>query len=522
MFSVRLPSTFVVLMLALAGTAHGATYYVDQTVGNDSNPGTQAAPWRNCPGMATYSGSRTLAAGDAVYFDRADTWVVSSGRQGLWLTGGVRYVGNEWGSGSGRAIIRAGADFIDNGVIRFSDHATIETVFKGFEVDVAGRVATGIDINHGFWTLMNGATKRAEDNIVHGIFSNQNLGQYKYGIIVSNHGGTGGYAENVEIVNNVVYDSSRVGIALYPGDENANTRIRNILVRGNTIYRIGTDPNYCCGEGIAVKGWVVDAVIEHNYIHDTDGASIFFNSNETNHFGTGPTNIHVRYNIITNSTIHGAVRLYDGTGGSDPKDVKVYGNLIYNSTTNGGLLMDSLVGTVQLRVYNNTFVNAPVLVLNPAATFPVFEFRNNIVYYTGGTPLTDSAGKITLHTNNLYYRGGGTIVSSRGTNYSATNLSSYEPTALSIDPLFASVTSLPTGFAGQYGVDLAPNTIGLSLQSASMAIDRGAALTSEFADSVNSVARPAAEGWDIGAYESGGTGLALPHAPTNLRIVSSQ
>lgn len=505
------------LLLGCAIPAHAASYYVDQTGGNDSNTGTATSPWQRCPGMAGYSGSRTLSPGDVVYFDRADTWVVSSGTQGLWLVGGVTYIGNEWGAGTSRAIIRAGANFIDNGVVRFRDHLTIATVFRGFEVDVAGRVATGIDINHGFWTLMNGATKRVEDNIVHGIYSDQNLGQYKYGIIVSNHGDSRGYAENVEILKNEVYDSSRVGIALYPGDESADSRIKNITVRGNTIYRVGTDPNYCCGEGIAIKGYVVDAYVEYNYVHDTDGASIFFNSNETNHYGTGPQNIHVRYNLITNSTIFGAVRLYDGGGGNDPKDVRVYGNVIFNSTTNGGLLMDRLVGTVQLRVYNNTFYNAPVVVLNPAATFSVFEFRNNIVYYTGGVPLTDTGGDITLHSQNVYYRGSGTLVSSKGTNYTSSNLSTYESGAWSNNPMFASVTSLPSGFTGQYGVDLAPDRNGLSLQPGSPVIDQGVVLTG-YSGSINSVARPAGTAWDVGAYEAGSS-VGPPAPPTNVRII---
>jgi hypothetical protein len=179
--------------------------------------------------------------------------------------------------------------------------------------------------------------------------------------------------------------------------------------------------------------------------------------------------------------------------------------------------MDQLVGTVQLRVYNNTFYNAPVAVLNPAATFSVFEFRNNIVYYTGGVPLTDSGGDITVHSQNVYYRGSGTLVSSKGTSYTASNLSGYEPVAWSSNPMFANTTSLPSGFAGQYGVDLAPDRNGLSLQPGSVAIDQGVVLTG-YSSSINSVARPSGAGWDIGAYEARGAALA-PAPPTNVRIV---
>ncbi len=254
------------------------------------------------------------------------------------------------GSGS-RAKIRATSGF-DAGLVRFRDHPSVATIFQGFEVDANHQVTTGIDINHGFWQLMNGATKRVQNNIVHGTYSEVSRNEYRYGIIVSNHGGTGGYAENVEILDNVVYDTSRDAICLYPGDENANTRIRNMLVRGNESYNTGTD-RICCGAGILIKGYIADAVVEYNHVHDVKGASIFVNSNETNHFGNGPTNIHIRDNIVTNATQNGAILVYDGSGGNDPKDLKIYGNIIYNSTVNAGLLLHStLVGPISLLVCN--------------------------------------------------------------------------------------------------------------------------------------------------------------------------
>jgi hypothetical protein len=90
-------------------------------------------------------------------------------------------------------------------------------------------------------------------------------------------------------------------------------------------------------------------VIENNFVHGTTGAGIFLNGNESNHFGVGPTDIHLRYNIITVNTSHGAIRIYDGQSGKDPKDVKIYGN--YNSTSNGGFLIDQDLGNVNsLRV----------------------------------------------------------------------------------------------------------------------------------------------------------------------------
>ena len=507
-----------IVVLFFSIDAKAATYYVDQTAGNDAAAGTSpTTPWKNAPGMTSWTGSKTLAAGDTVFFDRGDTWSVGGGSQGFWLVGGVTYIGDSWGTGT-RARIRATTAF-DAGVVRFRDHATVATVFQGFDVDGNGQVTTGIDINHGFWSLMNGATKRVQNCVVHNTFSQQNLGQYRYGIIVSNHGGTGGYAENVEILDNVVHDTSRDALCLYPGDENANTRIRNLLVRGNEVYNTGQDPAYCCGSGILIKGFVVDATVEYNYVHDVKGASIFVNSNETNHFGNGPSNVHVRYNVVTNATQNGAILVYDGSGGSDPKDLKFYGNIVYNSTVNAGMIFHSnLGGSLTVRIYNNTFYNAPVRVDSSSASYPTLEFKNNIVFYTSGVPFTDAAGKVTAHSNNIFYRGSGTVVTAGGTSYTSTNLSSYEASASSSNPMFKNAASLPTGFSGTFGANLAPSPDGLSLQTGSVGIDRGATIASPYNGSINSIVRAATGGWDIGAYESGGS-VPAPTAPTNLRIV---
>ncbi len=513
---------FVVALFAAQVTA--AVYYVDQTSGSDSNSGTNpTAPWRNAPGTSAYSGSGVLAPGDVVYFDRADTWLVT-GTQGLHLVGGVTYIGDEWGSGTSRATIRANAD-LDAGVVRFRDHATYKTVLKGFDLDANGKVATGIDINSRYYSgPMTGATKVIQNVIVRRVWSRVSLGQYKYGIHVSNHGGSQGTVENVEILDTVVHDVSRDAIALYPGDESADCRIRHITVRGSRAFNTGQDPDYCCGAGIIVKGFVQDAMIENNYVHNTKGAAIFVNGNESRHYpGSGQLNIHIRNNIVTNSTANGAILIYDGASGGDPKDIKIYGNVVYNSTVNAGLLVHGgLKNTVSLLVYNNTFYNAPVVVENSTASFTAFELKNNILHYQNGLPLSDIASKIRSHSNNIYFRSGtGSLVASGGTTYTAASLASYEPTASSADPLFKNPTSLPTGFVGVHGATLAPNTDGLAVQATSAAVDRGAGLAGAYATSVNTVTRPAGAGWDIGAYELAGGVAAPPAAPTNLRIVAN-
>ena len=177
------------------------------------------------------------------------------------------------------------------------------------------------------------------------------------------------------------------------------------------------------------------------------------------------------------------IRIYDGSSGSDPKDVKVYGNIVYSSNSPGLWLSTDLRNTNAFRIYNNTFYNAPVEVNTPNATYSLFEFKNNIVYNTDGrTPITGSS-YFTAASNNL-----------------------------TTNPSFKNTSNLPTGFAGTYGSDLAPNADGLSLQSSSAAINAGTALGSPYNGSINSLSRPYGSAWDIGAYEYNGG--APPPTPT--------
>ncbi len=503
------------LWLTVVTSAQAAIYYVDALAGNDGNAGnSETAAWKNAPGMDSYTGSGTLAAGDTVYFHSARTWAVT-GSQGIYLTGGVAYVGNAWGTGT-RATLLANSD-LASAVVRFRDHQTRPTVFQGFDVNANGKVANGIEMNHSFYAgPLTGAMKRIDSSIVRNVWSRTSLGQYRYGISVSNHGGTAGEVANVEILNTVVHDISRDGLVLYPGDENANCIIRNIVVRGNTVFNTGKDPDYGAGAGIIVKGRVIDATIENNYVTATKGAGLFVNSNESNHFGYGPANIHIRNNIVNVDTVHGSIRVYDGSSGSDPKDLKIYGNIVLNNP-NAGLLLDSDVGgSNQIRIYNNTFFKAPVRIQNTSATFPVLEFKNNVIYSPAAVPMIEN-GRLTAHSNNVYF-GGSTLVASAGRNHTAATLGAYEPSASSLDPNFRDVSALPDGFTGRFGVDMLPNKSGLSLSPGSVGIDRGAALGIAFGASVNGVSRPAGAAWDIGAYEAGDAVVRLP-APQNLRIV---
>jgi hypothetical protein len=486
----RLTALIVACVFGLYVPAEATTYYVDQTGGNDSNSGTSAsAPMRNSPGMASYSGSRSLQPGDIVNFDRDDVWLVT-GEQGLYLVGGVTYIGDSWeadgGSTGTRATLRANAN-LEAGVVRFRDHPSSPTVFKGFNVDANSKVTSGIDINHRFWSLMSGAMKRVENVEVHHVNSRQSNGEYKYGIIVSNFGGTSGFTQNVEILNCKVHDISRDGIALYPGD-GVQDSIRFVTVRGCEVYNTGQDPDYNEGHGFTIKGWVRDSVVEYNYVHNVDSSAVFFSGPENDGSQRSAENVVIRHNILTSQDNNGIIRLYS----KGAKDIKIYGNLVFDNTVTGGLsLAGAESGTLDLLVYNNVFYNTFVDLGGHSLTVRTLEFKNNIVQYSSSQ--LRNAGSA-VQSNNIL---------------------------TSSNPGFTNPANKPTGFIGTYGVDLRPNTDGFALTSGSAAVNGGTALGSAYSSSINSVSRPQGSAWDSGAYELGSATPQPqpPAAPTNLHIV---
>lgn len=485
--------SLLALAMVLSVPAQAATYYASP-IGSDSNSGTSpSAPWQNCPGMTAYSGSGSLKAGDVVYFDSGGTWL-TTGAWGLSIVGGVTYIGDTWPSAGSRATIRLSAQPADPyGVVDWRrDDATNPTTLQGFDLDANHYYSDGVSVNHAHYLApLLGALKTVNNVVVHNVASTAANGQYAYGIIISNHGGTAAQVSNVLVENSVVHDTSRDGLNIYPGDENQQCTVSNVTLRNNIVYNVGQDSTYGSGSAITLKGEITNAYVEYNYVYgpgvpDQYGAGIFMSSNETNP-GTGMFNIHIRYNVVNWNLVGGGIRVYNGAT-SDPKDVRIYGNLVYNSMSDGGFVIGSdLKGTNSIRLYNNTFFNAPITVTPSQASYSLFDVRNNIVYDPGGTPIS-------------------------GSNFFTTNSNN-----LTTTPLFKNTANLPTGFTGTYGMNLAPNADGLSLAAGSPAIGAGIVLGNPYNGSINSVIRPTAGPWDIGAYAT--YSATLPAPPTGLQAI---
>lgn len=504
-----LAAIFAVWILAAAAPLlRGATYYVDQTAGNDASAGTALAPWKNCPGMNVnaapiHTGAGVLLAGDTVYLDRSDTWQVSSplvggspdpatqqGTSGGFnLEGGVHYIGDVWdpeGVGAGgtgearqRAIIQA-SGVCEAGIVRFDDDdPTIPTWFEGFEVDGNTYFASGVDLNHRTRQVdLLGATKRVQNCFIHDLDGNggtdtgdgEPISFFSYGITVRSTADH--WVANVEILDNIVARPARECIAIYPTDEDAAI-VANVIIRGNECYGTKQDDSYNEGHGIVLKGATQNVLVEYNYVHGVNSTAMFI-------FGFSPADemdAVIRRNIFQSDDVNGGrgtLRIFE-TG---TKAFAIYGNIFLTptNTVNPGGAVDLTTngGVLDLQVYNNTVYTGYFNFAGEGELAgKAIDVRNNLLVYA------DPAQALQLATG--------------------ANLTLANNLAVASYAGFRDTGDLPAGFTGSYGLDRRPQPDGLAVDSGA-ALGAGANLGNAFAGSINSALRLAS--WDLGAYQT--------------------
>jgi hypothetical protein len=457
--------------------------------------------------MDGWYGSMTLSAGDTVYFDSSDTWTLSGGSQGLWIEGGVTYDGDTWGGGT-RAKFDVTKTYPQSraAVLLVEDHPILETVFKGFEVDVNMMESRGIAINNGYRAGLSsdGATKRIENCYVHHIGDSS----YNYGIHVS--GTTSVTVKNVEIIDCIVHDTPRSAICLYAGYTSDNCNIYNVTIRGCEVYRAHLNPS-SLGAGILCKNHVEDILIEKNSIYDNNNNITI----ERTYSGAlPPKNITIRYNLIASGTSNG---IYIQRHSSS--DVYIYGNIIYENEKSGIKFESNLSGTLSYYIFNNTFYSnwdTEIKIQRSEATFKDLEIKNNIFHSASDKQyLSESTGgRITDHSNNLFYREGGSggLVDIGGKVYYSSNIKDWESSA---------ETGL-SNFKNAAGNDF-------SLAQGSHAINKGANMSYIFKEGLDAKSvwpggvkslEWGNDRWEIGAFVYDETTPRVDlAAPKNFRVV---
>ena len=427
-----------ILFMFVSALSMGQNRIYVSTSGSNSNSGADSTH-----AVQTLAYAESIAsAGDTVCLKRGETFNITSQLQVTTSgTSGSPIVwdGYMWGTGDTAEIFNATTEWYPLWV-----HQCRYRVFQNF-------VYNGNNVGDSYGIVIGGNTdQNNEHDITIQNCEIKNIGaddDYAIGILLKPCAND---IYNITIDNNRIHHISAHAVALYPcrTDQVGHPSYGQdslITISNNRIwdYRRYTGNS---GAGILVNNEADSVIIEYNYVENT-------NTNALNNIAIGhnesasgpyyPTNTIIRYNELINPyTTWIACTMQFGQGGA--LTAKVYSN-IFNCGGTEGAVIEIQSGQdwtgAYIEMYNNTmYFNGAVDGLSNASNASnSIVFRNNILYDGGSTYCVyNSNSGTSIHSNNLYYRSSGTLISDNGTSYNASNISSYESTAETSDPVFVS------------------------------------------------------------------------------------
>jgi parallel beta-helix repeat protein len=337
----------VLIILLTVTNVYAADYYVSKS-GSDSNPGTEAQPWKTIQKAAN-----TLTAGDTVYI-KAGTYkerviVQNSGTAGNYITYTAYSNDTVVIDGSG---INLPYDW--GGLVDISGKSYIK--ISGLQVKNAGPN----DNNQGILV----------DNCNYITIENN----YTYNTTSSGIG--------VWNSDNIIIDNNEVELACNDGEQECITvaETTNYEIKNNHVHHSG--PGTIGGEGIDAKDGCSNGNIYNNLVHDLNRLGIYVDSWDSYTF-----NINVYNNIVYNINGNDCYTLASEAGGL-LENVTLYNNIGYNADLCGiTVSRNGHVSTHPMKdiyIINNTLYNngaspwgGGIAVDNPNIQNVVI--RNNIV-----------------------------------------------------------------------------------------------------------------------------------------------
>ncbi|MEM4248621.1 MAG: right-handed parallel beta-helix repeat-containing protein, partial [Candidatus Nanoarchaeia archaeon] len=487
---------FVLFFLSLAFNCISANYYV-ATTGSDSNPGTEAQPWKTIQYAAgKVSPGDTVFVRGGVYSEQVNV-TISGTEAGGYITfrnyAGETPVIDGTGKtpGTGRTAL-------------FKVENKNYIIIDGFEI----RNYTANNANYvpcGILVTGYGSHISILNNTVHHIIQQQEATGNAHGIAVYATNGTSsinnlivsgntvrdcklGWSEslvlngNVEyftVSGNTIHDNDNIGIDLigYEGTAPANDQVRNGTVVGNTVYNITTYLNPAYSGERSAGGIYVDGgdtiVIEKNCLYACDiGIEI-----GCEHNNKTVQNIFVRNNLIYKNNVTGLAFGGYETNMGIVMNCKFEHNTLYmNDTTNSG------TGEIMIQKSHDNALSNNIFYASSQNIFITNYFTSAYSYNN------------TLDYNAYYCPGGQNVATFVWKNTEYNSFSAYKTASLQdshsifVNPLFVNATSTP------------PN---LQLQDSSPAINAG---NPSFTPSENETdyagnSRVSGGRTDCGAYE---------------------
>jgi hypothetical protein len=373
----RMSALAAAVLAFSAAPLFAANYFVSIT-GSDSNPGTQAAPWRTIQKAAS-----TVPAGSTVY--------ITAGTYNEKVTIKV--------SGNATAGFTTFRNYGTDKVIVSGSGKTGKHMFylngKNY-VRIQGlEICNDLNISDGSGIRVEGAGDHLEfrNNLIHDITGSDAMGITIYGtdatkgvtnlVIDGNqvHDCTPADSETItlngnvngfQVTNNTVHDVNNIGIDFIGGEgmcsDSSKDAARNGVVRKNTVYH-ARHPKYASG-GIYVDGGH-DIVIEQNTSYQ-NSYGIEIGAENT---GIVTQAITVRDNVLYSNDSAGLVfGGYDSSVGRVKNCSFLNNTLWHNDTTQTGC------GELWVNYASNNVIQGNIL----------FATSQNMVFYStsGGTSNT--------------------------------------------------------------------------------------------------------------------------------------
>lgn len=329
----------------------GSVYFVAAT-GSDSNPGTEARPWRTVQKAAD-----TLVAGDTVYI-RAGTYH--------------------------EQVVPQNSGSADN-YITYAAYPGETVTIDGSSVTLSADFAGLFEISHKSYIRVSG------------------LRAINAGPLDNNAGILVDVSHHIIVEHNYTYNTASSGIGVWASDD--------VTIAGNTIEHCCTHVSQECltvaetdwfevkdnevfdspQEGIIVKDNSSNGKVYRNHVHHVGSTGLYVDSwNRYTH------DVEVFQNVVHDVEDNGfAVGSEDG---GTLENVRIYNNIAYNNRYVGlSVSANGLSGPMQdIYIVNNTFYNngtdwgGGILVENPNAQNVVI--RNNIASQNLSFQIADEAG----------------------------------------------------------------------------------------------------------------------------------
>ncbi len=324
-----------VLFIFLPAAVSAAGYYVDFTLGSESNAGTQAAPLKFHPWMASSTAGITLQAGDTVYMKRGEQWI-GSGPTTPWMTvaqsgsAGNYITTTAYGSGA-QPLIKINTDSAQN-VIYAAGKSYIK--FDNLHIQHWSGTAYGPNTQDGIQF-----TKDAQGNLPHDW------------IITNNE---------IDNIPGVGIQSMSDAYNIIIGDINA-TQTATQSSYSNNIHHFGYAGVILIGRNPATSR--SDFSVYYNYVHDATRPNC--GDNEYGIMFTArpgvvsawPAYATARYNRVEN------IETYEGLDTHGGSYLYYLDNYIYNTSLPmmaGGVTVAGLTDTSDHYYIENNIIEQPI------------------------------------------------------------------------------------------------------------------------------------------------------------------